>query len=74
MEAIILRRLEALDYPHISSYINDKESKRSLIAWLEDRKIRLYKVEDRPALRSGDHSAYEKVRMIRHYILTIVIC
>lgn len=55
--------LRALQHPQADRMQVD--AVRNLVMWLEDRKIRAYKVEDRQALASpespGWQGAYEKV-------------
>ena len=55
--------LRALQHPQADSVQLD--ALRNLVPWLEDRKIRAYKVEDRPALASTDspdwQCAYDRV-------------
>lgn len=49
------RKLTALDYHAAESFnINDEKEVRNLILWLEDQKIRHYKIEDRGPLRNID--------------------
>ena len=38
-------------------FISDENEVKSLIIWLEDQKIRHYKIEDRGTLRSGEWPA-----------------
>jgi len=59
------RKLTALQYEATDNFeITDQSQFRSLISWLEDRKIRHYKIEDRCNLRntesSGWPAAFEK--------------
>jgi RNA transcription, translation and transport factor protein len=58
--------LRALQHPQADSVQLD--ALRNLVPWLEDRKIRAYKVEDRPALASAEspdwQSAYDRVSTI----------
>ncbi|KAG8212679.1 hypothetical protein J437_LFUL019553, partial [Ladona fulva] len=47
------RKLSALEYHSAETFdINDEKQFRSLVAWLEDQKIRHYKIEDRQNLRN----------------------
>ncbi|XP_071453794.1 RNA transcription, translation and transport factor protein [Hetaerina americana] len=47
------RKLTALDYHAQNDFnIDDERQFRSLIVWLEDQKIRHYKIEDRESLRN----------------------
>lgn len=49
------RKLTALDYHSAESFdLNDEKQVRNLILWLEDQKIRHYKIEDRGPLRDVD--------------------
>lgn len=61
--ATIQLLLRALQHPQADSVQMD--SLRNLVVWLEDRKIRAYKVEDRRVLAdiqsSQWHAAYDKV-------------
>jgi len=51
------RKLHALDYPNPNSIdINEGHTFPNLILWLEDQKIRHYKIEDRAALRNVQDS------------------
>lgn len=46
------RKLNTLGYHHPSTFdINDRQQFTSLIVWLEDIKIRLYKIDERKVLR-----------------------
>ncbi|KAK8401373.1 hypothetical protein O3P69_002855 [Scylla paramamosain] len=47
------RKLTALDYMNPDNFhVNDEKSFRDLVVWLEDQKIRHYKIEDRGALKA----------------------
>lgn len=49
---MFVHKLKALGYHHPKAFdINDHQQFTSLIVWLEDIKIRLYKIDDRKALR-----------------------
>ncbi|KAK3737924.1 hypothetical protein RRG08_028549 [Elysia crispata] len=51
------RKLQALDFPDPSMFdIQDDGQFRSMVLWLEDQKIRHYKIEDRAGLRNFDSS------------------
>ncbi|CAG7836065.1 unnamed protein product [Allacma fusca] len=59
------RKLQALNYPLASAFDLADESKvRNLVVWLEDQKIRQYKVDERDDLRNTQSatwaSAYDK--------------
>ncbi|PSN35881.1 UPF0568 protein [Blattella germanica] len=55
------RKLTALDYPSSEKFdINDTSAFRNLILWLEDQKIRHYKIEDRKGLRDTTSSDWSK--------------
>ncbi|XP_033637536.1 RNA transcription, translation and transport factor protein-like [Asterias rubens] len=58
------RKLEALQYHQVDLDIKDEMKWRNLVVWLEDQKVRLYKIEEREELRnfiSGDWpKAYQK--------------
>lgn len=45
--------------PFAISMADDAEGRRNLAIWLEDTKIRHYKIEDRTGLRSTDPTAWE---------------
>lgn len=47
------RKLKALEYHHPDNFnVTDEKEFRNLVVWLEDQKIRLYKIEDRTELRN----------------------
>ncbi|CAG0886812.1 unnamed protein product [Darwinula stevensoni] len=49
------RKLTALDFDNIEQLdVNDPKQFRNMIVWLEDRKIRHYKMDQRGALRATD--------------------
>lgn len=53
MAHMFRRKLQALDYHNPTEFNISNESEfRNLIVWLEDQKIRQYKIEDRAALRN----------------------
>jgi RLL motif-containing protein 1 len=59
------RKLQALNYPLANAFdLADDSKVRNLVVWLEDQKIRQYKVEDRDALRNTQSptwkTAFEK--------------
>ncbi|KAL4237381.1 hypothetical protein ACF0H5_002099 [Mactra antiquata] len=55
------RKLIALNYPQPQGFdSNDEKAFRNLIVWLEDQKIRHYKIEDRAALRSLESTEWPK--------------
>ncbi|XP_064100132.1 RNA transcription, translation and transport factor protein-like [Macrobrachium nipponense] len=59
------RKLLALDYMNPDSFnVSDEKSFRDLIVWLEDQKIRHYKIEDRGDIKAIDSkdwpTAYKK--------------
>eukprot|EP00052_Salpingoeca_macrocollata_P034165 m.10701 g.10701 ORF g.10701 m.10701 type:complete len:243 (+) comp6046_c0_seq1:46-774(+) len=57
--ACLLRRLRALDYPHADSFdVSTDGAVRNIVVWLEDTKIRHYKIEERGPLRSADPAAW----------------
>ena len=48
------RKLQALDYHSASSVdVNSPEGLKALVVWLEDQKIRHWKIEERAAMRSS---------------------
>eukprot|EP00736_Rhodelphis_marinus_P004847 Rmarinus@m.3606 len=55
-------RLRALQYPHANVFdISDAKQVQTLVAWLEDMKIRHYKIEQRGSLKDDkDHKKWEK--------------
>jgi len=53
------RKLTALDYPKPTEDFSDEPSFRKMIVWLEDQKIRHYKIEDRVELRNIDSPNWE---------------
>lgn len=55
------RKLLALEY-HSPDQFNIKDEKciRAMVTWLEDQKIRHYKISDRDALRDTDNPAWPK--------------
>lgn len=51
------RKLKALEYHHPDNFdVTDEQEFRNLVVWLEDQKIRLYKIEDRTGLRNTTSS------------------
>lgn len=61
------RKLTALDHPSPDNFnINDDKQFRNLIVWLEDQKIRHYKIEDRKNLRDIDSAEWPKI--FRQYL------
>ncbi|KAF6029901.1 C14orf166 [Bugula neritina] len=56
------RKLKALGYPSISNFDHSDQKKiQELVIWLEDQKIRHYKIEDRAALRkTSDISSWQR--------------
>ncbi|XP_071484601.1 RNA transcription, translation and transport factor protein-like [Diadema antillarum] len=54
------RKLQALNYPSPNINVTDENVWRNLIEWLEDQKIRLYKIEDRAELRSKSSMQWPK--------------
>jgi len=46
------RKLQALEYQNPTDTFSDETSFRGLIVWLEDQKVRHYKIEDRAGLRN----------------------
>eukprot|EP00729_Bicosta_minor_P006682 gene6682-6239_t len=63
------RKLAAVDFPHTDGFDpNDAEGRRNLAIWLEDTKIRHYKIEDRTGLRSTDPTAWEAAFVKVRYV------
>lgn len=54
------RKLRALKYHNVDVNIQDEEQWRNLIVWLEDQKIRLYKIEDRKNLKDICSGKWDK--------------
>ncbi|KDR10556.1 UPF0568 protein C14orf166 homolog [Zootermopsis nevadensis] len=60
------RKLTALNYPSPDNFnVNDTTEFRNLVLWLEDQKIRHYKIEDRKALR--DINCHDWPKTFRKY-------
>ncbi|XP_012939300.1 RNA transcription, translation and transport factor protein [Aplysia californica] len=56
------RKLHSLDYPNPEKVdISDESCFRSMILWLEDQKIRHYKIEDRAALRNIQDGNWDNI-------------
>ncbi|XP_076314084.1 RNA transcription, translation and transport factor protein [Tachypleus tridentatus] len=56
------RKLTALGYHNPENFnVNDENEFRNVVVWLEDQKIRFYKIEDREDLRNINHSNWESV-------------
>uniref|UniRef100_A0A8C2E338 RNA transcription, translation and transport factor protein n=1 Tax=Cyprinus carpio TaxID=7962 RepID=A0A8C2E338_CYPCA len=71
------RKLTALEYHNPTGFdCKDDTEFRNIIVWLEDQKIRHYKIEERGNLRNIPSSDwpkhYEKVRQIYLYICLIL--
>lgn len=61
------RKLKALDYPSADGVtITDPNSLKVLVTWLEDQKIRHYKIEDRAGLR--EHVGTDWERSFQQYL------
>ncbi|CAG0896420.1 unnamed protein product [Cyprideis torosa] len=54
------RKLAALGYHTVDMNPNDNQALRTLVAWLEDRKIRHYKMEERAELRDKDSPIWQQ--------------
>ncbi|XP_054758376.2 RNA transcription, translation and transport factor protein-like [Lytechinus pictus] len=54
------RKLQALNYPQPDCNVCDENKWRNLVEWLEDQKVRLYKIEDRAALRNKSSTQWPK--------------
>lgn len=63
------RKLQALDYHSPNEDFSDDRSFRTLIAWLEDQKIRHYKVEDRDILRNAPSPEWDQT--FQKYIIDL---
>lgn len=58
---MLRNKLVCLDHPSPDTInVNDQKSFRNLILWLEDQKIRHYKIEDRGELRKTINADWEK--------------
>uniref|UniRef100_A0A1B6E935 RNA transcription, translation and transport factor protein n=1 Tax=Clastoptera arizonana TaxID=38151 RepID=A0A1B6E935_9HEMI len=58
------RKLMALNYEHPESFqLTDEKQVRCLVSWLEDQKIRHYKIEERKQLNNIDSSDWPKAFM-----------
>ncbi|KAL6052205.1 RNA transcription, translation and transport factor protein [Balamuthia mandrillaris] len=54
------RKLRALAYPRADSFdVADSKEVQALVVWLEDLKIRHYRIEDRASLRNLDQDWFE---------------
>lgn len=61
------RKLKALEHPNPESFaLNDEAGVRNLVIWLEDQKIRFYKIEDRVALREINNPGW--VTALKKYL------
>ena len=50
------RKLSALNYPNAEAFESQNQAEfRGLILWLEDQKIRHYKIDDRAGLRQENN-------------------
>ncbi|XP_048586410.1 RNA transcription, translation and transport factor protein isoform X2 [Nematostella vectensis] len=58
------RKLAALEYHHPDNFnIQNEDECRNLVVWLEDQKIRLYRIEDRESLRDIGNATWPKTLM-----------
>ncbi|XP_071834351.1 RNA transcription, translation and transport factor protein-like [Apostichopus japonicus] len=55
------RKFRALGYHKTDINLQDEQQWRNLIVWLEDQKIRMYKIEDRKRLRDTSTGNWSKV-------------
>ncbi|KAM7435790.1 hypothetical protein ABFA07_014302 [Porites harrisoni] len=61
------RKLKALGYHNPEAFdVNNDEEVQNLVVWLEDQKIRLYKIEERVELR--DVKSSEWLKTLRKYL------
>lgn len=61
MSKIFKLKLSALDHPNPDSFdCEDEKAYRSVILWLEDQKIRHYKIEEREGLRNIDSKSWNE--------------
>ncbi|XP_057314966.1 RNA transcription, translation and transport factor protein-like [Hydractinia symbiolongicarpus] len=64
---MLKRKLSALGYHHPDAFnINNEIEVRNFVVWLEDKKIRLYKIEERDALRDVESSCW--VEALKKYL------
>ncbi|XP_058957618.1 RNA transcription, translation and transport factor protein isoform X1 [Pocillopora verrucosa] len=54
------RKLKALGYHHPSFQVNNEDEFRNLVVWLEDQKIRYYRIEEREELRDTKKNEWTK--------------
>ncbi|GFR99055.1 UPF0568 protein C14orf166 homolog [Elysia marginata] len=67
------RKLQALDFADPNKFdIQDDNQFRSLILWLEDQKIRHYKIEDRASLRNAGSN--DQWNAALHEYLSVLNC
>ncbi|XP_026333603.1 RNA transcription, translation and transport factor protein [Hyposmocoma kahamanoa] len=61
MSNIFKLKLSALGHPNPESFnCEDEKEYRSVVLWLEDQKIRHYKIEDRAGLRNIDSESWKE--------------
>lgn len=48
---MLRNKLICLEHPNPEVNVNDEKCFRNLVVWLEDQKIRIYKIEERAELR-----------------------
>ncbi|RMX57383.1 hypothetical protein pdam_00016020, partial [Pocillopora damicornis] len=55
------RKLKALGYHHLETFqVNNEDEFRNLVVWLEDQKIRYYRIEEREELRDTKKNEWTK--------------
>lgn len=59
---MLRNKLMCLEHPNPDGVnVNDEKQFRNLVLWLEDQKIRIYKIEDRADLRKINSPEWPKV-------------
>jgi RLL motif containing protein 1 len=59
---MLRNKLTCLEHPNPDGVnVNDEKQFRNLVLWLEDQKIRNYKIEERAALRKTNSPEWSKV-------------
>jgi RLL motif containing protein 1 len=56
---MLRNKLQCLEHPNADSInVNDEKQFRNLVLWLEEQKIRHYKIEDRAELRKVNNDSW----------------
>jgi RNA transcription, translation and transport factor protein len=58
---MLRNKLLCLEHPNADVNVKDEKQFRNLVLWLEDQKIRNYKIEDRAELRKVNSAEWPKV-------------